>query len=270
MAVVKVREKKKIASERAPLITPPTNGRRRHGCWADYVTGPGSFSLNTSFRHVVNQLTSLFFSFSPSRLPARLDTLLYPAFPFLTMALVKFIRIFSVVSLAILHTSLDALPVNALIVERGHVGRDFSHAHAEIAKKRGDSSKKCRPRPSNAPQSAVATTTYHTTTTIPNNAPSSNPSEPAHTTSSSQPAPTNAPASSVNSKVMYAWSNNEQPSISNFLPGSGQTRLCVHLLIVSGFPPLTSSAQNLQLAFVNIFRYRRKHCQELGIRPNRS
>jgi len=24
---------------------------------------------------------------------------------------------------------------------------------------------------------------------------------------------------------MYAWSNNEQPSISNFLPGSGQTRL---------------------------------------------
>jgi hypothetical protein len=156
------------------------------------------------------------------------------------MALVKFIRIFSVVSLAILHTSLDALPVNALIVERGHVGRDFSHAHAEIAKKRGDSSKKCRPRPSNAPQSAVATTTYHTTTTIPNNAPSSNPSEPAHTTSSSQSAPTNAPASSVNSKVMYAWSNNEQPSISNFLPGSGQTRLCVHLLVVSGFPPLTS------------------------------
>jgi hypothetical protein len=168
------------------------------------------------------------------------------------MALVKFLRIFSVVSLAILHASFDALPVNALIVERGHVGRDFSHAHAEIAKKRGDSSK-CRPRPSSASPNAVLATT---TTTKPSSAPSSNPSEPANTTSSSsQSAPTNAPASSsVNSKVMYAWSNSEQPSIPNFLPGSGQTRLCVHLLVVSGFRLLTLSAQSLQLAFVKIFR----------------
>lgn len=159
-----------------------------------------------------------------------------PPFLFLTMAPVKFLHILTVVSLAILHASFDALPVNALTVERSHLGRDLSHVHAGIAKKR---SKKCRARPTSASQSSAPTTTNS------NSAPSSNPSEPAHTTSSSQPASTNAPASSINSKVMYGWSNNEQGSIPNFI--SGSTRLCVHSLIVSGFPPLTPSAQNLQL-----------------------
>jgi hypothetical protein len=166
------------------------------------------------------------------------------------MAPVKFLHILTVVSLAILHASLDALPVNALSVERGHVGRDFSHVHAEIAKKRGDSSKKCRPRPTSASQSPAPT---YSTTTKPNYAASPKSSEPSHTSSSSQPASTNAPSSSINSKIMYAWSNNEQPSIGNFLTGS--QRLCVHSLVVSGFSPLTLSAQNLQLAFDEIFRY---------------
>jgi hypothetical protein len=168
------------------------------------------------------------------------------------MAPVKFIL--TVVSLAILHASFDALPVNALTVERSHAGRDFSHVHAEIAKKRGDSSKKCRPRSTSASQSSAPTANS-------NYAPSSNPSEPAHTTSSSQSATasssqsaaTNAPASSINSKVMYGWSNNEQPSIPNFVTGS--TRLCVHSLIVSGFSPLTPSAQSLQLEIAKIFGY---------------
>jgi len=136
------------------------------------------------------------------------------------MAMVKFLNILTIVSLAILHASFDALPVNALTVERGYVGRDLSHAHAEIAKKRGDSSKKCRPRPS-------AANSYHPTTTTPNYAPSSNPSKLAQTSTSSQPAPTNVPSSSINSKIMYAFSNNEQPSIPNFLTGA--TRLCVHV-----------------------------------------
>jgi hypothetical protein len=160
------------------------------------------------------------------------------------MAPIKFIL--TVVSLAILHASFDALPVNALTVERSHAGRDFSHVHAEIAKKRGDSSKKCRPRSTSASQSSAPTANS-------NYAPSSNPSEPAHTTSSSQSAATNAPASSINSKVMYGWSNNEQPSIPNFVTGS--TRLCVHSLIVSGFSPLTPSAQSLQLEIAKIFGY---------------
>ncbi|KAN0127039.1 Glycosyl hydrolase catalytic core domain containing protein [Russula decolorans] len=133
------------------------------------------------------------------------------------MAPVKFLHILTVVSLAILHASFDALSVNALIVDRGHVGRDFSHVHAEIAKKRGASSTKCRSRPTSASQSPAATTTN------PSYAPSSNASEPAHTTSSSQSASTNAPASSIDSKVMYGWSNNEQPSLGNFATGS--TRL---------------------------------------------
>jgi hypothetical protein len=133
------------------------------------------------------------------------------------MAPVKFLL--TVVSLAILHASFGALPVNALIVDRAHVGRDFSHVHAEIAKKRADSSKKCRPRPTSASPSPAPTKPTYV-----NHALSSNPSEPAHATSSSssssQSAPTNAPASSINSKVMYAWSNNEQPSIQHFATGS--------------------------------------------------
>jgi len=134
------------------------------------------------------------------------------------MAPVKFLHILTVVSLAILHASFDALPVNALIVERGHAGRDFSHVHAEIAKKRADSSKKCRPRPTSASQSP-APTTYHADKV--QSSQLSKLSGPTNTSSSSQPASTNAPvSSSINSKIMYAWSNNEQPSIGNFLTGS--------------------------------------------------
>lgn len=155
------------------------------------------------------------------------------------MAPVKFLL--TVVSLAILHASFDALSVNALSVERSHVGRDFSHVHAEIAKKRADS-KKCRPRPTSASQSP-APTTYHAANTNANYAPSSNSSKPAETTSSSQPASTNAPASSINSKVMYAWSNGEQGSLNNFMTNT--PRLCVHSLIVScSFSP-TSPTQSL-------------------------
>ncbi|KAI0285015.1 glycosyl hydrolase catalytic core-domain-containing protein [Russula aff. rugulosa BPL654] len=127
------------------------------------------------------------------------------------MAVVKFLHILTVTSLAILHASFDARPVNALSVERGHLGRDFSHAHAEIAKKR-DSSKKCRPRPSSAPQNTVAPTSTNA-----NYAPSSTSS-----TSSSQPASTNAPSSSLDSKVMLPWSNLEQPSLPNFKTNSNR------------------------------------------------
>lgn len=146
------------------------------------------------------------------------------------MAVVRFLHVLTIVSLAILHGSFDARPVHALSVERGHLGRDLSHVHAEIAKKRADSSKKCRPRPLSASQSPAATTTPHA-----NYVPLST-SEPPQTTSSSQPASTNIPASTVNSKIMYAWSNYEQPSIPNFEPKSKQRRLCVQSLFVS-VPP---------------------------------
>jgi hypothetical protein len=135
------------------------------------------------------------------------------------MAVVRFLHILTIVSLAILHGSFDARPVHALSVERGHLGRDLSHAHAEIAKKRADSSKKCRPRPLSASQSPAPTTTPHA-----NYVPLSK-SEPTQTTSSSQPASTNTPASTVGSKIMLGWSNNEQPSIPNFVPKSKQRRL---------------------------------------------
>ncbi len=171
------------------------------------------------------------------------------SFLFLTMALVRFFHILTVVSLAVLYTSFDALPVNALAVEHAHIGRGLGHAHADIAKKRGDS-QKCRPRPTSASQSPAAAT-YQPTTT----APSSKYSQPAQSSSSSQPAPTNASPSTLSSKIMYAWSNNEQPSLANFVPSTAGTRLCVHSLIVSGSSSLTLSTQSLQLALDKIFRF---------------
>jgi hypothetical protein len=165
------------------------------------------------------------------------------------MALVKFFRILTVVSLAVLYTSFDVLPVNALAVEHAHLGRGLGHAHADIAKKRGDS-KKCRPRPSSASQSPAAVT-YQPTTT----ASSPKSSQPAQSSSSSQPAPTNASPSTLSSKIMYPWSNNEQPSIKNFIPTTAGTRLCVHSLIVSGSSSLTLSTQSLQLEIDKIYRF---------------
>ena len=189
-------------------------------------------SLNTSLRHRCEPAHLPFFLLHVCLLVCLQGSThsFIPPFLLFIMAPVKFLHILTVVSLAILHASFDALSVNALIVDRGHAGRDFSHVHAEIAKKRADSSsktKKCRPRATNASPSPAASTTN------PSYAPSSKPSEAAHTSSSSQPASTNAPSSSINSKVMYAWSNSEQPSIPNFVTGS--QRLCVHSPIVSGF-----------------------------------
>jgi hypothetical protein len=125
------------------------------------------------------------------------------------MALVKFLLL----SLAVLHASFDALPVNALAVQSGHLGRGL--AHADIAKKR-DSSKKCKPRPTSASPNAVTTTS--------SSVPSSGPSQPAQTTASSQSPPTYTPSSSSGgSKVLLAWSNNEQSSLGNFFTGQTDT-----------------------------------------------
>jgi len=143
------------------------------------------------------------------------------------MALVRFLPVLTLVSLAFLHTSFHALPVNALAVERGHIGRDISHAHAEIAKR--GSSKKCRPRPTSASPTPTANT--------PNYQPPSAPSSSSSSHAAQPTVPASSPGSSVNSKIMYAWSNLQQPSITNFL--NGETRLCVHLLIVSGPSSLT-------------------------------
>jgi hypothetical protein len=151
--------------------------------------------------------------------------------PLLTMALLNSLRILTVVSLVVLNASFDALPVNALAVERAHVGRALGHAHAEIAKKR-DSSKKCRPRPSSTSHAvgAIASPTHTTTTTSP--LPSSNPSQSAHTTSSSG-----------GSKIIVPWSNNEEFCLKNF---AGNWKEYAHSCTLSN-PSLTALAQTLQL-----------------------
>jgi len=154
------------------------------------------------------------------------------------MAASNFLRLFAIFSLAILNISFDALPVNALAVERGHVARGVNHAHAGVAKKRADS-KQCKPRP--------------VTTTTPASYPSSSPTTSHHsaadghlaspvpisessthkTTTSSSPTPSVTPSHSSGSysgsKVALAWSNHEQPALPNFI--TSHTKLCVHLFV---------------------------------------
>lgn len=118
------------------------------------------------------------------------------------MALVKSLRLLAVVSLAILNISFEALPANALNVDRGHIGRSPNHLHAGIAKKRDGA--KCKPRATSAPTSsysdhaAVATPTSYMTTTS------------SHPTTSTTP-------SSGSAKPGLAWSNPEQQSLHNFI-----------------------------------------------------
>lgn len=145
-----------------------------------------------------------------------------PLFPsFLTMAPASFLHILSVVSLAVLHVSFGALPVNALALERNHAARGLGHAHADIAK-RADS-KKCRPRPTSVSPNAVAVTSTPV--------PSPQSSKPATTTTSSQAPPANTPSSSngdgSGSKFIIGWSNQEESSLVNFVTKGSQARTCV-------------------------------------------
>jgi len=142
------------------------------------------------------------------------------------MAASNFLRLFAIFSLAILNISFDALPVNALAVERGHVARGVNHAHAGVAKKRGES-KQCKPRPvTSTPASypsSSPTTSHHSAADGHLASPlpiSQSSTHKTTTTSSSSPTPSVAPSTSGSysgSKVALAWSNHEQPSLGNFV-----------------------------------------------------
>ena len=156
------------------------------------------------------------------------------------MAPSNFLRLFAIFSLAILNISFDVLPANALAVERGHMARGVNHAHAGVAKKRGNS-KQCKPRPvPNAPASSISLTSSTSASTTSHSvadahlatpAPIPQPSTHKTTTSSSySPSPSVAPSSSGSysgSKVALAWSNNEESSLDNFI--TPHTGMCVHL-----------------------------------------
>lgn len=125
------------------------------------------------------------------------------------MAPTNFLRLFTIFSLALLNVSFGTLPVNALAVERGHMARGINHAHAGVTKKRRDSSKQCKPRPS-APASSKAPT--HNNVVVPTSTPVS------QTQTQPSPTPTSSGSSdnpSGGSKVMGAWANNEQSSFCN-------------------------------------------------------
>ncbi|KAI0003012.1 glycosyl hydrolase catalytic core-domain-containing protein [Russula compacta] len=121
------------------------------------------------------------------------------------MALVKSLRLLSVFSLAILNISFEALPANALTVDRGHIGRSPNHPHAGIAKKRGSSPRKCKPRATSAPTSSLSDHVAVVTTTS------------LMTTTSPQPTASTTASSSGSTKPGLAWSNPEEQSLHNFI-----------------------------------------------------
>lgn len=143
------------------------------------------------------------------------------------MAPTKFINFLAVVSFAVFSISLAPLSANALAVERAHVARNPNYAHAGIAKKkRGESAKRCKPRPSTsshtsqpaytppaaAPHPPPPATTHHTSSSS-----TTKPHPPPTSTSHTSHTPAVTPyVSSGAGKVGLAWSNNEQSAICNF------------------------------------------------------
>ncbi|KAI0269224.1 glycosyl hydrolase catalytic core-domain-containing protein [Gloeopeniophorella convolvens] len=108
------------------------------------------------------------------------------------MAPIKFLNLLAISALAILATSFNAVPVNALSVEHRHAARSVNHAHAGIAKKKRDgSTRRCKPRTSTSIAS-VATSTTHTS--VPSTHISS-----SHVSSSSAAPPPPPPKSSSSS-----------------------------------------------------------------------
>ncbi|KAH9179949.1 glycosyl hydrolase catalytic core-domain-containing protein [Lactarius sanguifluus] len=137
------------------------------------------------------------------------------------MAPTKFINFLAVVSFAVFYISLAPLSANALAVERAHVARNPNYAHAGIAKKkRGESAKRCKPRPSTSSHSPEPTytpppaSTHHHTSS---SSSTTKPPPPPTTTHTASHAPVITPhVSSGVGKVGLAWSNNEQPAICHF------------------------------------------------------
>ncbi|KAH9045653.1 glycosyl hydrolase catalytic core-domain-containing protein [Lactarius pseudohatsudake] len=144
------------------------------------------------------------------------------------MAPTKFINFLAVVSFAVFYISLAPLSANALAVERAHVARNPNYAHAGIAKKkRGESAKRCKPRPSTSSHSSQPAYTpppataphppassHHTSSSS-----TTKPHPPPATSSSTSHAPAVTPQAHVSSgtgKVGLAWSNNEQSAICHF------------------------------------------------------
>ncbi|KAH8999352.1 glycosyl hydrolase catalytic core-domain-containing protein [Lactarius akahatsu] len=142
------------------------------------------------------------------------------------MAPTKFINFLAVVSFAVFYISLTPLSANALAVERVHVARNPNYAHAGIAKKkRGESAKRCKPRPSTSSHSPQPTYTPPPTTSHHSSSSSSSSSTtkphppPTSPTSTSYASVATPHTSSRTGKVGLAWSNNEQSAICHFKTG---------------------------------------------------
>ncbi|KAI0069007.1 hypothetical protein BV25DRAFT_1910727 [Artomyces pyxidatus] len=140
------------------------------------------------------------------------------------MAAFKFLNLFAISTLAILATSFNASPVNALATDNHAVGRSVNHAHAALAKKKRDtSSKRCKPRTT----SLAATTTHSvaptTTAKPPTSAAPKSTEKPTTTkavaTSAAPPPPPPPPSGG---KVGLGWSNGEMNSLANFKTPSTQ------------------------------------------------
>jgi len=128
------------------------------------------------------------------------------------MAATKLINLLAISSLAILACSFGASPVSALSVDTGsHVVRraPVGHHAALAKKKRGNNSKRCKPRPTT---SSIAVT--------PTSTPTPKASTAAPKTSAAPPPPPPPQSGGGGGKVGIAWDDSDTTPLANFKNGN--------------------------------------------------
>lgn len=147
------------------------------------------------------------------------------------MAAAKLLNLIAVSTLAILAASFGATPVTAVSVDTVHIGR--SHAHAALAKKRrGNNSKRCKPRPTSTPGNNNNNSNNNNNNnggSKPTEAPkppatTAKPAPPATTSKSSDGSNNNTPppppGPDGHGKVGLGWAVNDDNALKHFKTGS--------------------------------------------------
>jgi hypothetical protein len=129
------------------------------------------------------------------------------------MATVKLFNILAISSLAILACSFWCTPVNALSIDSHHVARHNARAHDAIAvKKRSNSTKRCKHRPSS---SSSTTTTAAPYTPAAAKGVAADPTTSSSSTTTTTPYAASTP-SSGKGKMGVAWPNGDDPSLTHY------------------------------------------------------
>ena len=156
------------------------------------------------------------------------------------MALGKLFNLFALSSLAVLVCNLQASPVAALAHDGHHMAKvRRAHGHDAVLKRKRDSSKRCKPRPSSTPVETPAPSSSPeptpspepTTSQAPDQSSSYDQSSSGDQSSSSSggnsgSSGSNTPSTPISNgdrgKIMLAWPNGNEDSLRNFVTNNVQ------------------------------------------------